>query len=68
MSIAVDENATQTTTETSNEKKSPYDNDLPAGDSPDTPLWHVVAGAVAVGGWLLFILIMAAERVVNAPR
>jgi hypothetical protein len=49
-------------------KPSPYDSDLPAGDAPAPPLWQVVAAAAAVGGWLLFILIMAAERVINAPR
>ena len=69
MSTDLDDNATQTTNEATEVKKpSRYDNDLPAGDSPATPLWHAVAAAAAVGGWLLFILIMAAERVANAPR
>ncbi len=50
------------------EKKSQWDNDLPAGDSPPGPKWHLVASAVAWGVWVIFLLVMALERITSDPR
>ncbi len=47
----------------SNEPKTAWDNDLPAGNSPPMPKGPLIAAAVAYGVWLVFLLVMTILRV-----
>ena len=49
----------------SNEPKTIWDNDLPAGNSPPMPKGPLIAAAVAYGCWLVFLLVMTILRVTS---
>jgi hypothetical protein len=46
----------------SNEPKTIWDNDLPAGNSPPIPKAPLIAAAVAYAGWLVFLVVMTVLR------
>lgn len=47
---------------------APADNGIPAGDSPPKPRWPLLLAAAAWGMWLVFMIVMMAVRVHEAPR
>ncbi len=42
------------------------DPDIPAGNAPPMPRWPMIAGFVALGLWLVFLIVMAVFRVLSA--
>jgi hypothetical protein len=50
-----------TSTESS-ERKSIWENDLPAGDSPPLPRWPLILSATLYGLWMIFLIAMMIVR------
>jgi hypothetical protein len=45
------------------ERKSIWDNDLPAGDSPPLPKWPLVTAIAAYAVWMVFLVAMMILRI-----
>ena len=44
-------------------RKSIWDNDLPAGDSPPLPRWPLTVSIIAYGLWMVFLISMMILRI-----
>ncbi len=43
------------------------DPSVPPGDAPAMPRWPMILGAVAWGGWVIFLVVMAIVRIRTTP-
>ena len=48
------------------EKRSIWDNNLPAGDSPPLPRWPLTASIVAYSLWMVFLVSMMILRLATS--
>lgn len=46
----------------STKKPGPDTDDIPAGDMPKPPAWHLPLAALAYAAWLIFLIIMLSFR------